>query len=406
MRIYQWMLALLISLHAVGISLAQEYTPEQVPNVQLQDARLFVSDPTGHIGDEDKQRINHTIATLRDSLSVEMAVVILPQIKDNDPERFAHDLFQLWGIGKKADNNGLLLLYVYQQPGRAIRFEVGYGLEGILTDALTSQISRKYIIPHILEGRVGQGILEGTQVVRHLLDDSYTAPEENFDSSGEWSPLLQLLKWWFYLSIGFSAIIILSLVYLTPKKTPLSEYISTKDGIDPKLGCVYLLFPLVLLFIIPWYKKRKDNSYTHLHDCPECHTLGSVSIHQASATSPELSPLQQTEVRIGSKDYMTAHCSACNYREVASSTRRDTLYYVCPSCSGRTWAEGTTQRISPYTKITEWRCAYCNHRSTVYDTKSRTPWVGGGGFGSGGGSFGGGSWGGGSSGGGGSTIRF
>lgn len=398
------LILLLVFVHTIQYGSAQVFTPKQVPNVQLADSTQYISDPTDLLSAGDKAIINDSIASIRHRWGVQMAVVILPEIEDDDPEGFAHELFQLWGIGQKDEDNGLLLLYIYKQPGRAIRFEVGYGLEGILTDALTSQISRRRMIPLLLEGKQGEGILEGVKGVREALDGSYIGSKSP-EIPAELSFLFTLLKWSIYLSLGLSVLAILRMIYVFPKMTYLTQYVATKDGVDPKLGCLYILFPLVFIFCVPFYRARKKIAQKHLNDCPQCKNKGTVSVNVAHSESPDLTPLQQTETKIGSKIYLSAHCSTCDYHEVKGTEKRTSPYHICPKCSGKTLLQGPPHRISSRTDMIEWKCMHCLYKKVGYSNRSGGSW-GGGSFGGGSSWGGGGSWGGGSSGGGGSTVRF
>lgn len=395
---------LLIFVHVGLYGSAQGFTPKQIPNVQLGDSTQYVSDPTNLLSAGDKAVINDSIASIRHRWGVQMAVVIVPAVQDNDPERFAHELFQLWGIGEKNEDNGLLLLYIYEQPGRAIRFEVGYGLEGVLTDALTSQISRRRMVPLLLDGKQGEGILEGVRAVREALDGSYTGTQDS-EIPEDLALLFKLLKWSFYASLILSILGILRMLYVYPRMTYLSQYVTTKDGVNMGLGCLFALFPLLLMFTIPFYRWRKRISSAHLKDCPRCKTRGSVTVSVERAESSQLTPIQQTETRIHSREYLSARCSACDYKEVAGSDNASSPYYVCPKCSAKAWLEGRPHRLSSGTRVIEWTCAYCHYKKVIHSTPSRGSF-GGGSFGGGRSFGGGGSWGGGASGGGGSTVRF
>ena len=399
---------LLVCVHVAHYGSAQGFTPKQIPNVQLSDSTQYVSDPTNLLSVTDKVAINDSIASIRHRWGVQVAVVIVPEVQDDDPERFAYELFQLWGIGQKEENNGLLLLYVYKEPGRAIRFEVGYGLEGILTDALTSQISRRRMVPLLRDGKQGEGILEGIKAVREALDGSYSGTQTS-EIEEEILLIFNILKWTFYFSVIMSILAILRMIYIYPKMTYLKQYVITKDGVSPSMGCLFALFPLAVLFMIPFYRWRKRISLAHLKDCPQCKTQGSVTIGWAYADSHHLTPAQQTETRIHSKEYFSAQCSVCDYQEIAGSDNESSPYYVCPKCSTKAWIEGTPRRLSSGDTLTEWACVHCHYQKVIRSTPSRGSY-GGGSFGGGsfgGGSFGGGgSWGGGASGGGGSTVRF
>ena len=70
-------------------------------------------------------------------------MVAVGSIGEQDLESFSNELFARWGIGQKENNNGVLVLFVLDQ--RKIRFEVGYGMEGILPDAVCKRIQSQYV---------------------------------------------------------------------------------------------------------------------------------------------------------------------------------------------------------------------------------------------------------------------
>ena len=165
------------------------YSIESVPNVYAQDRRLHVSDPNGLLMQGTQAEINRMLTLLEDSTGIQSMVVMLPSIGQEDIFDFAHNLFRHWGIGNKESNNGMLIVYVADQ--RKIRFTTGYGLEGILPDAMCKRIQSRYMIPHFREGNTDLGMLEGTKAVVSVLDGSMKADNTEEEAS-LWEILLTL----------------------------------------------------------------------------------------------------------------------------------------------------------------------------------------------------------------------
>ena len=147
-----------LTLFPVG-SLAKEYRVKDVPNVLLQDARQRVSDPEGLLSPAARDSVNRMLASLKGEDGAEVAVVMLPSIGDADLFDFAHELFRTWGIGGKQSNRGLLLLYVADI--RRVRFTVGDGLEGTMTDAACKRIIERTMIPCFKKGDTDGGVVAG-----------------------------------------------------------------------------------------------------------------------------------------------------------------------------------------------------------------------------------------------------
>lgn len=176
----------LVPAFVVGATDDRAYSIETVPNVYAVDRRQHVSDPAGLLSVETSTEINRMLTLLEDSTGIQSMVVMLPSIGNDDIFEFAHDLFRHWGIGHKETNNGLLILYVADQ--RKIRFTTGYGLEGVLPDAICKRIQSRYMIPHFRKGDTDLGMLQGTKAVVAVLDGSMKA-----DNAEEEASLLEIL---------------------------------------------------------------------------------------------------------------------------------------------------------------------------------------------------------------------
>ena len=170
---------------------ATSYTLETVPNVYRLDRRLHVSDPTGILSSEARSAIDRIFTQLEDSTGIQTAVVMLPSIGEDNIFDFAHNLFMEWGVGEKERDNGLLILYVEDQ--RKIRFHVGYGLEGILPDAICKRIQAKYMVPAFKEGNVDQGMVTGCKAIYQTLENAMNPNKQGDGSEGAMAALAVLV---------------------------------------------------------------------------------------------------------------------------------------------------------------------------------------------------------------------
>lgn len=183
-------LSLLLFLLPVLAFAADGYTVETLPNVRLQDARQYVSDPVSLLGSTAKDSINALLCQLESSTGIEVAVVMAPSIGEADAFDFGVELFRKWGIGKKKSDNGLLVLYVEDQ--HTVRFVTGYGIEGSLPDATCKRIQQRYMVPAFKEGDRDAGMVAGVRAVKQTLDRTMEA-EEADDEIEEWASLLFFL---------------------------------------------------------------------------------------------------------------------------------------------------------------------------------------------------------------------
>ena len=84
-----------------------------------------------------------------------------------DIESFATELFQAWGIGKKGEDRGLLMLIALKE--RRFRLETGYGLEGILPDGKLGRIRDAYFLPYFKKGLFGPGFANGMAAIAAVI---------------------------------------------------------------------------------------------------------------------------------------------------------------------------------------------------------------------------------------------
>ena len=173
----------------------QDYSLETVPNVRLQNRQNHVSNPDDILSTAYTDSINYVLNALEDSIGVEVAVVAITGVGDNDVRTFASDLFNAWGIGKKGEDNGLLILLVTKPEQRAVVFETGYGLEGILPDATCFSIQQHHMLPAMKEGNYSLGMYKGIQATANYLYDDYNGISRDKDSEeyGFWETAYLLL---------------------------------------------------------------------------------------------------------------------------------------------------------------------------------------------------------------------
>jgi uncharacterized protein len=93
----------------------------------------------------------------------QIVVLTVPTIGDESIEEYATKVFETWKLGIKGKDNGVLVVIVPQD--RKMRIEVGYGLEGALTDVASSRIIRNVMTPRFKAGNYDQGVLDGVQAI-------------------------------------------------------------------------------------------------------------------------------------------------------------------------------------------------------------------------------------------------
>lgn len=131
----------------------------------------YVTDRAGLLTLQSAGHLQDMIAYIHQKTTAEVAVVTLESIAPFTIEDYAVRLFEKWGIGQKEKDNGVLLLIAVRE--RKIRIEVGYGLEGAITDGTAGEIIRRIISPAFKEGHFEQGLVAGTEAILRLIANEY-----------------------------------------------------------------------------------------------------------------------------------------------------------------------------------------------------------------------------------------
>lgn len=160
---------ILLLLVAISPIHAREYSVKDVPNVQLENRYRFTSNPDWILEDWAVAQIDSICYDLRHRGIAQTAVVALREIDTDDVFEFAYELFSTWGVGSKS-NSGIGVILV--EEAREIRFVTGYGVEGVLPDAICKRIQNQYMLPYFRDGDYSRGMVAGLQAIRAVLNGS------------------------------------------------------------------------------------------------------------------------------------------------------------------------------------------------------------------------------------------
>jgi uncharacterized protein len=108
--------------------------------------------------------------------SNQIAVLTIPSLEGESLEEFSHRVATTWKLGQKGTDNGVLLLVAIGE--RKVRIEVGYGLEGVLTDIRSAQIIRNEIVPRFRGGDMPGGVTAGVNAILKTIEGSYQGSEK------------------------------------------------------------------------------------------------------------------------------------------------------------------------------------------------------------------------------------
>jgi len=120
----------------------------------------FINDYAGKLDSSSRQSLEDLASRVEKDTGSEIAVVIVDNLQGLTQEEYAVELFERWGIGKKEEDNGILILIgIEGEAGkRPLRIEVGYGLEGVITDIEAGNIADDILIPELQKGDFYKGL--------------------------------------------------------------------------------------------------------------------------------------------------------------------------------------------------------------------------------------------------------
>ena len=423
---------------------AAPYTVESVLRRNRHDASNYVSNPDGVLSPATVRALNGIIGSLEAETQAEVAVVAVQSIGQEDIKDFAVRLFEAWGIGKAGADNGLLVLLVPDQ--RKVTFETGYGIEGVLPDALCMRIIQQDMLPHFRQGDYDAGMLAGVRHAASILrEEPVAVPQE------------EPVDWGVAVPIAIGAYLVLMLAALmwmhnlvrAVKHNPrLPNNVARYHALKAQKAGVISIMAVVLpvaallaalllmraeyaLLVLPaplmalpangyarWQMRRLRHAPIPCEVCG-----GQMHILSEKDEDQYLSLAQQFEEQLSAVDYDVFLCDHCHNTAVLTLDQPSS-YAPCPRCGTKAFIRtGKRTLVAPTylstgVEQTTYRCKFCGyeeHHNTKLPRLQRTSGAdvagammmgsilrgGGGGFG--GGFGGGGSFGGGSSGGGGAT---
>src|SRR5690606_17894367 len=127
-----------------------------------------VTDLTSTLNAGQSQALSSKLADLEKRKGAQIALLLVPTTAPESIEQYAVRAFETWRLGRDNVDDGILL--VVAKDDRALRIEVGYGLEGAVTDALAGRIIREQITPRLGQGDFYGGLQAGVDSLTKLID--------------------------------------------------------------------------------------------------------------------------------------------------------------------------------------------------------------------------------------------
>jgi uncharacterized protein len=343
----------------------------------------FVADGGGVLGPEYITLIDGVCRELQAKTTIELAVVTVNDLDGLEIEDFAEKLFKRFAIGVVGKDNGLLLLC--SRDDRAVRLEVGYGLEASIPDALASRLLDENAVPLLGQGLYGRGLFSAARAIAMAAaggsDTALTLPEPAAwpaeaapptplaqpvqKKKTKWDPFLSSL----YFGAGLLGLAGLGLAWTLRRygkaRGKAARY-KAAGGAGPisiawtaaVAGFVLLLVKsggllasLASMAVVPGLAtagqlllarnlRRRLASYRL--SCPTCgQPMDMVS---DSDDDKFLSPEEAAEEKAGGMDYEFWHCPKCGADEKLAVTLGKAS--KCPKCGRRTLTSNTTTLVA------------------------------------------------------------
>lgn len=174
----RWLLALLL---LVAPALAQAQSQPNFPKLSGR-----VVDAANLLSPQQEAQLTQLSEQVQQASTRQFVVATIPDLQGYPIEDYGYQLGRAWGIGQKDANNGIILIVAPNE--RKVRIEVGYGLEPIMTDALSSSIINDTILPRFKAGDMGGGIVAGAQAIGEQMKLPLEAAEARAKAEADKAP--------------------------------------------------------------------------------------------------------------------------------------------------------------------------------------------------------------------------
>ncbi|HUF18228.1 MAG TPA: TPM domain-containing protein [Thermoanaerobaculia bacterium] len=130
----------------------------------------WVTDAAGILSSDELAALNDRLRTFEERSGAQFIIYIFPSLEDESLEDFSIRAAEKWKAGQKKYDNGLIILLFMKE--QRVRIEVGYGLEGTMTDAYSSRVIRDYIAPHFQRGDYSFGLSAAVEAIIARIEGS------------------------------------------------------------------------------------------------------------------------------------------------------------------------------------------------------------------------------------------
>lgn len=170
--LYQRVLHVYVFLFLLGIQVVQAEQP-------IPEFKSRVVDLTNTLTPTQKQLLEEQLKQLEENKGSQLAVLIVPTTAPEAIEQYSIRVVEKWQLGRKGVDDGVLLLIAKED--RKLRIEVGYGLEGVIPDAVAKRVISEIITPYLKVGDFYGGIVAGVHQLISLIEGEPLPPPKQHD---------------------------------------------------------------------------------------------------------------------------------------------------------------------------------------------------------------------------------
>lgn len=153
---------------------------EKIPIPKVEE-NVYIYDDDNIIEDDVEKELNAMLVDLEEKTSVEFVIISTKSLLNRSIEKYANNLFNTLGIGKKGKDNGVLLLF--SRSDTKVRLEIGRGLEGCLTDSKCGRILDDYFVPYRENDEYTKATELTAKAVLSIIAKEYNVEIDGLDES-------------------------------------------------------------------------------------------------------------------------------------------------------------------------------------------------------------------------------
>lgn len=148
----------------------------------------WFTDRAGLVSSADAEALNSKLRAFEQETGAQFIIYVFPSLENEAVEDFTIRAVERWKVGQKKYDNGLVLFVFVKE--QVLRIEVGYGLEGTITDAFSSRVMRQHIAPHFQRGAWAAGLNAGADALMAAIrkGEAPVEPLNQPGSSGQQQP--------------------------------------------------------------------------------------------------------------------------------------------------------------------------------------------------------------------------